>query len=177
MDGWVGGWVSGQEDGRVDGWISRWEDGWVGRRTDELMLVSSSGTHPEPVVPRTCHRFLFQLAKDIGAKLFFLCALKFYCQLLVTGPHREISTSSLLFLKTSSCSQVHAFSHPLLHCHVLFSGEAGATSHVTNRLFFLALGLHSPPGSGPPCEFQSSSGMLTRALHFLNVPSTLGWQL
>lgn len=52
--------------------------GWVGRRTEELMLVSSSDTHPEPVFPRTCHGFLCQLTKDIGAKLSFLYALKFY---------------------------------------------------------------------------------------------------
>lgn len=42
------------------------------------MLISSSGTHPEPVFPRTCLGFLPQLTKDIDSKLSFLCPLKFY---------------------------------------------------------------------------------------------------
>lgn len=49
-----------------------------------------------------------------------------FCRSLVTGPSREMSTSSHLFLGTSSCSQAHAFPTPTC-CHRLSTGEAGTT--------------------------------------------------
>lgn len=84
-----------------------------------------------------------------------------FCQSLATGPSRKKSTSSLLFLRTSSCSQEHAFPQPQPCCHTLFKGEAGATPHATNLPSCLALSFHSPPSPGPAREFWSSSGMLT----------------